>query len=347
MRVFGVGDDNHFTEYRREPFKIEHMEQTLEEWLEQNPRTLLDESELLFIGRQVPTNLGTFADLIAVDVSGAVVVIELKRDRTPRDTLAQALGYAAFVGQLEYDQLERVFQDYLGEESSLADYHRAYFEYSEDQGVSFNKEQRVVLVASDITPEIRQTAEFLRKYGLQVECIEFAFFRAPSGERLLSTRTVVGGTIRRIDGGGTARLKRVDRDSFLAACDPAGRSVFEPLLDACEQHNLPIHWGTRGCSLNADLEGVHVPILFCYPPTAVYGQSVFSGTAYIVQKVRGGDVLADQLFHGLDDLGPFKKAGQELKLSIDQQTPSQVSGSALTALFLDIVTKVVEAGVVE
>ena len=345
MRIFGVGDNNDFTEYRRESFKFEHMEQTLEEWLEQNPDALLEDGSLLFIGRQVATNQGTFADLIAVDSSGAVVVIELKRDRTPRETLAQALGYASFVADLEYSQLEKIFQEYAGEESSLADYHRAYFGYS-DEGVSFNKEQRVVIVASDVTPEIRQTSNFLRKYGLRVTCIEFAFLRAPSGERLLSTEIVVGREIGRLPVT-TAKLRRVDRQSFLASCDPAGRSVLEPLIDLCEQKTLPIHWGSKGCSLNADVNGVHVPIFYCYPPSAVFGQSIYTGLADIVRKVADGEAIADYLRQKLPEVGPFVTAGQELKVLIDETTAKQIDQSALQEGFLRTIDRIVEARLAE
>jgi len=36
----------------------------------------------------VTTNLNTFIDLLGIDEIGNTVVIELKRDKTPRETLA-------------------------------------------------------------------------------------------------------------------------------------------------------------------------------------------------------------------------------------------------------------------
>ena len=35
-------------------------------------------------------------------------MVELKRDRTPRDVVAQALEYAAFAARLEVDALEGI-----------------------------------------------------------------------------------------------------------------------------------------------------------------------------------------------------------------------------------------------
>jgi RecB family endonuclease NucS len=52
---------------------------------------------LLLIGQQVPTSHGKFIDLLATDAQGHVVVIELKRDRTPREGVVQVLDDGSWV----------------------------------------------------------------------------------------------------------------------------------------------------------------------------------------------------------------------------------------------------------
>ena len=52
---------------------------------------------LLLIGRQVLAEFGKLIDLLALDAQGHVVVIELKRDKTPRDVVAQVLDYGSRV----------------------------------------------------------------------------------------------------------------------------------------------------------------------------------------------------------------------------------------------------------
>jgi RecB family endonuclease NucS len=105
MRLFAVTEAGDFLEYQEEIFREEYREETVESWLASNPDCISEEDSLLIIGRQVSTDLRTAIDLLAVDSEGNAAVIELKRDRTPRETLAQALEYASFIEQLSYEQL--------------------------------------------------------------------------------------------------------------------------------------------------------------------------------------------------------------------------------------------------
>jgi RecB family endonuclease NucS len=45
--------------------------------------TILNDGWLI-IGRQVATDSGKFMDLLAIDETGSLIVIELKKDQTPR-----------------------------------------------------------------------------------------------------------------------------------------------------------------------------------------------------------------------------------------------------------------------
>ena len=86
MRVFSIGSDGEFTEYDQLPFEVDHEESVLEEWLESNPDGILEDGQVLIIGRQVRTDLGAYIDLLGVDREGNAVVIELKRDPHRRGT---------------------------------------------------------------------------------------------------------------------------------------------------------------------------------------------------------------------------------------------------------------------
>lgn len=61
-------------------------ESRLEELLIEDPNML--GRDLLIVGQQVRTESGNRLDLLGIDVEGDLHIIELKRDRTPRDVVA-------------------------------------------------------------------------------------------------------------------------------------------------------------------------------------------------------------------------------------------------------------------
>lgn len=327
MRIFGINDDGSFREFVTTPFQLDHEEAVLETWLESNPSGIVEDGPLLVIGRQVTTNMGGSIDLLALDRAGDVVVLELKRDRTPRETVAQALEYAAFAQGLSTDQLQCLLATYVNDESvSIAEYHRQYFEISSDEAVSFNNDQRLVIVGQRVTPEIRQTARFLSRKGIRVTCVEFSFFRAEGGTRLLSQDIVVGGESSRPSRVASASLPVTTEAGFLGSLDGNGGPLFERLLAFAHQHGHPVHWGNRGFSLNVNLDGNHVAVCFGYPPHSVFRQSVYT-TLYrsggIVSRFPEARPVADSLFGEAQRTGLFQPAGRELKCPVDHPFDDQ------------------------
>jgi len=121
MRIFSIQNDGRFEEFSQTHFHLNYEETVLENWLESNSDDILEDGKLLIIGRQITTNLGSIIDLLGIDREGNTVVMELKRHRTPRDTLAQALEYASFIEELDTKQLEQILQRYVNDEAlSLA-----------------------------------------------------------------------------------------------------------------------------------------------------------------------------------------------------------------------------------
>ena len=69
-------------------------------------------SNWLLIGRQVYTDFGKYIDLLAIDAFGSVIVIELKKHKTPRDVVAQTIDYAAWVEGLPTERISQIYQEY-------------------------------------------------------------------------------------------------------------------------------------------------------------------------------------------------------------------------------------------
>ncbi len=322
MKLFGITSDQTFKEYVETEFQAAHREAILEDWLERNPQSIIEDGRLLIIGRQVTTNLGGFVDLLAVDKQGDLAVVELKRDRTPRDTLAQALEYASFVERLDYAQLEDIFCTYTDDEAAnLAQYHHDYFELATDEVAVFNKDQRIVIVGQRVTPEIRQTATFLRRKGVRVTCVEFTFFETEEGLRLLSSDIVVGQEPAQLARISSSSLPLTSETQFLESLDEHGKPVFISLLQFAKANAFPIHWGTKGFSMNVDLNGTHVVICFGYPPHCVFKQSIYTsllGRGGLLSKVAASEEVAQTLLAAAQETGLFQSAGRELKCLIER-----------------------------
>ena len=73
-----------------------HLEKDLEDWVEHNPSILGGDRVLIIATQKSIPGVGRL-DLLGIDQSGSLVIIELKRYSTPRDAVAQALDYASWL----------------------------------------------------------------------------------------------------------------------------------------------------------------------------------------------------------------------------------------------------------
>src|SRR6056297_1055406 len=90
LGLWRVEDDDTF---RRVSSTNLDREERLEEFLLQDPNVL--GQPLLVIDRQITTPSGKRLDILAIDEEGDLHVVELKRDRSPRDVTAQIIDYAS------------------------------------------------------------------------------------------------------------------------------------------------------------------------------------------------------------------------------------------------------------
>lgn len=136
-------------------------ERRLEEVLERDP-SLLGLDVLLIVGRQVPTSHGTFIDLLALDSQGNVYVIELKRNRTPREVVAQALDYGSWARGLGYEELTAVWAAY---DSTGKDFEAALAErFGESAPSEFNADHRLIIVAAELDGSTERIVNYLADY---------------------------------------------------------------------------------------------------------------------------------------------------------------------------------------
>src|SRR5258706_16450092 len=92
-------------------FAAAHAEAELEQWLAAGASILGE--DLLVIAKQLTVkNVGRL-DLLCIDATGALVIVELKRDQSPRETVAQALDYASWLDSADAEVVEQAAGRFL------------------------------------------------------------------------------------------------------------------------------------------------------------------------------------------------------------------------------------------
>ncbi len=134
----------------------------IQEWIAANPGILGE--DLLIIGKEFSgfDRTDERLDLLAVDVDGKLVVIELKRDDTGADAHWQAIKYASYLHRAGAEDIIRMFADYeeVSEEEAL----NKLLQHlgADDLGI-LNKDQRIILASHRFAPEVTSAALWLNE----------------------------------------------------------------------------------------------------------------------------------------------------------------------------------------
>ena len=171
------------------------LEEHLESWLENSPGALIPDEIVLWIGRQPSARTEenvVFPDLLGVDADGNLIVAELKRAKTPRETVAQLLEYAAWANELTEEQIHAHAEGYL--EKPFQNAFREAFDIPDDEDIPpLNSAMRLFIAAGEILPSVAAVCRFLRTtYGMDISCLSVSAFQTEAGETLVSIETTVG-----------------------------------------------------------------------------------------------------------------------------------------------------------
>ena len=140
----------------------------------------LIDPNLLIIGREVSTPWGMRLDILALDGDGHLVVLELKRGRTPREVVAQVLEYGAFVRNLRTDEIVRIFNAYqekyqpdkVGASLDEIFEDKHHFDLPED----LNDEHHLIIVATELDPNSERIVDYLADVDLNINVVFFRVF---------------------------------------------------------------------------------------------------------------------------------------------------------------------------
>ena len=160
-----------------------HLEALLEEAIEKDASIL--GLELLVIGRQVKTEFGSRIDLLALDGDGDLYVIELKRDRTPREVIAQALEYGSWARGLGYEEIAALFREHSQGRHLEEVFAERFGQRPPD---ALNENHHLVVVASELDNSTERILTYLTDaFGVPINAVFFRHFE--DGDRRYLARS--------------------------------------------------------------------------------------------------------------------------------------------------------------
>lgn len=157
-------------------------EQFLEDMIVSAP-ALLSEDWLL-IGRQESTGQGGRIDLLALAPDASLVLIELKRERTPREVVAQALDYAVWVERLQTNDIEAIYQRFKPGADLAADFQARFGAPLEAEAL--NQSHQIVIVAAELDASSERIVGYLSERDIAINVLCFQVFQL--GEQQLISR---------------------------------------------------------------------------------------------------------------------------------------------------------------
>lgn len=158
-----------------------NSEKQLEDFIVDNPE-MLDPNWML-IGRQVQTDFKGIIDLLALQPDGTPVVIELKREKTSREVLAQTLDYASWLENLEPSRLQKIYETFVPAGNLARDFQAKFLAPLDEDALA--NDHLMVIVASELDTSTERIVRFLSKRGLNINVLFFQVFQG-NDELLLS-----------------------------------------------------------------------------------------------------------------------------------------------------------------
>ena len=154
----------------------------IEEWVRTNPEMLGEDLLVVSIEFDRFSNSNDRLDVLALDRSGNLVVIELKRDPASGYADLQAIRYAAMVSSMTIELLLPYYKDYRKKyyDESLSD-GEAQDQIKEfvesDTFIEFSDTPRIILCSEGFSQEITATVLWLREMDIDISCVKITPYK--------------------------------------------------------------------------------------------------------------------------------------------------------------------------
>lgn len=214
-----------------------HERYDIQEWVLDNPGLLGE--PLLVISSEFSgfDRTSERLDVLAMDQSGRLVVIELKRTAAGTQADLQALRYAAYCSTLQLQdaaELRARFRSDRGKQLSVEDARDEIERFVEEPDFEdLDDKPRIILAADDFGPEITATVLWLRSFGVDVRCVRMTPYSV--GDDLVVDSTVLIPLPEAED----FVIRREKKEASRASKSRTGRPTLEEYLDTLPEDVRP------------------------------------------------------------------------------------------------------------
>ena len=147
-------------------------EKALEEMIVAAPEILSE--EWMLIGRQEDTNGGK-ADLVAIAPDASLILIELKRDKTPRDVIAQTLDYASWLSGIGAEDVASMYERFRPGHSLGNDFRSKFGNELDEDAI--NETHQLVVVSSMVDSRTERIVRYLAGRDVPINLLSFDVFQ--------------------------------------------------------------------------------------------------------------------------------------------------------------------------
>ena len=176
--------DKKLTKYIKKPV---NPEKELQDFIEKHPEIIGE--DILILGRETKTARDKRIDLLGLNENGDVIIIETKKDKTPRDVESQILDYYRWVKDLKLEKLSEITKDYKN--CGIRLYEKYESKYNKKLPDYVNQQQKLFIIAREIDDDTKEIAEDMVEWGRNIFCMELNFYEK-DGREFCNTKMVVG-----------------------------------------------------------------------------------------------------------------------------------------------------------
>jgi hypothetical protein len=168
--------------------------QDFENWIIKEPKILGLGADLLLITSEYDgfDKSDKRLDLLALDRLGNLVIIELKLDAAKTLADLQAIRYAAFCSTMTFTTMVALYAKFKKLNSEVAEKEIRQHVTGKEDFSELSNEPRIILAAGGFDDqELTSCVLWLRKFDLDISCVEVTPYRMPDGGILLAPRVII------------------------------------------------------------------------------------------------------------------------------------------------------------